>query len=154
MREVAFGTPSTHRPIAPSSLEAATVSQSVSILAPQFSSSLPVVPTGYILFPWQQHFKSLQPPSEATGMDGDRLIKCFEHPWACPDVQGRGGQVIGRAGLGCISLGTPLIGFQWVLSSRVRNSLPRVERRGRSGLFVKDDFRPSLSCHVMPSARL
>lgn len=38
-----------------------------------------------MLLLWQQHFKSLRPPSEVTGLDGDWLIKCLLHSQACLD---------------------------------------------------------------------
>lgn len=83
-------------PLAPSSLAVAVVSQkSVSIsLCPRFPSSLPVVSTGYIPFPWQQCFKSLRPPSEALGLGGDGLIKALSIPgpvWMCNSRTSKGG---------------------------------------------------------------
>lgn len=44
-----------------------------------------MVPTGWMLLLWQQHFKSLQPPSEATGVDGGGLITRLLHPQASLD---------------------------------------------------------------------
>lgn len=74
-------------PQPPSSLTVALVSppKSVSILAPQVPWLPACGPHLLDAVAMATAFKSLRPPSEVTGLDGDWLIQCLLHSQACLD---------------------------------------------------------------------